>query len=426
MTRKDILRYILWEWIEPIGSALGIALIVMHFIVALYVIPTGSMQPTLRGAGDYGVGDKVIVNKFIYRFQPPQRWDVFVFLYPYKYINCGHCELELERNFPSDAPEVAPAELRCPNPACRDKSRSFDFEEKEFIKRCVALPGDEIGVRDGNIVLWDGQAFRPSLKTQDAQESVWIKAFDSRDHSSMEIPSLFWKGAGSSIAKWQAGSVPVLSAGGETLLFHNTKVLEGRGDKSKPAPESAPLTGDVAIDLEISQWPSSGELELEISRNLRAHQLTLNLAKKTWAVSYQAGEIAKGNWGDDLKHLRFARVDGQIQVLFNDQMQQWPIPAFDVEETCLTVFPKIRYEGSMPLALQRLKILRDIYYTDLGENYFAGSRRSYKLRSDEYFAIGDNPYWSADSRVWGPVPQEKLIGKALVVLLPLGRTKFIH
>ena len=397
----------------------------MHFVVALYVIPTGSMQPTLHGAGDYGVGDKVIVNKFVYRFQPPQRWDVFVFLYPYKYINCGHCGQELERNFPANIPEVAPAELRCPNPACFGKSRSFKFEEKEFIKRCVALPGDEIAVRDGNIVFWDGQAFHPPIKTQVAQEAMWIKAFDSQDNSAMAMPSLFWKSTGS-LERWQAGTAPVLLAGGETLLFHNSKALEGRGDKAKPAPESAPITGDVAIDLEVAHWPTSGELELEISRNVSSHQLTVDFSQKTWVVSYRSNEVAKGSWSSELKHLRFARVDGQLQMMLNDQLQQWPMPNFDVEEVSHSVFPKIRYQSSEPLVLNRLKILRDIYYTDLDENYLSGPRRSYKLRAGEYFAMGDNSYWSSDSRVWGPVPQEKLIGKALVVLLPLGRTKFIH
>jgi signal peptidase I len=426
LTRKDIFRYIFWEWIEPIGSALGIALLVMHFVVALYVIPTGSMQPTLHGAGDYGIGDKVIVNKFIYRFQPPQRWDVFVFLYPYKNVACSHCETTLIQTFPADIPEVVPTEVRCPNPACFEKSIKFDFVEKEYIKRCVGLPGDEIAVRDGNIVFWDGQAFHPSLKTREAQEALWIKAFDSQDPKYMEMPQVFWKDASQSIARWEPKSVPTLKAGGETLLFHNLKALMGRGDKAKPDPELAPPVGDIAIDLEASHWPKSGELELDISRNVSSHQLTIDFSKQTWTIGYRSVEVASGKWDPKTLHLRFGRVDGHLQMLMDDNWQRWPIPNDDVDDICHSIFPKVRYQSSESFSPDRLQVLRDIYYTDNGEKYLSGPRRSYKLRSGEFFAMGDNAYHSYDSRGWGPVPEEKLIGKALVVLFPLGRTKFIH
>lgn len=79
---------------------------VRPFVVEAFYIPSGSMIPTLE------IGDRVLVNKFIYRFQSPERGDVVVF------------------------------ESVEPN---QDGSRD------DLIKRVVAVEGDEIAVRDGEL-----------------------------------------------------------------------------------------------------------------------------------------------------------------------------------------------------------------------------------------------------------------------------------
>lgn len=90
------------EWAHSIIVALILTLIIRTFVIQAFKIPSGSMRPTLLE------GDKLFVNKYIYRFESPKPGDIIVFKYP-----------------------VDP--------------------KKDFIKRLVALGGDEVELRDGKI-----------------------------------------------------------------------------------------------------------------------------------------------------------------------------------------------------------------------------------------------------------------------------------
>ena len=49
----------------------------------------------------------------------------------------------------------------------------------------------------------------------------------------------------------------------------------------------------------------------------------------------------------------------------------------------------------------------------------SSERFSVSLKQDEYFVLGDNRRASSDSRVWGPLNSEFIIGRALLRLLPI-------
>jgi signal peptidase I len=92
------------EWVEPVVIALVLALIIRTFVVQAFKIPTGSMRPTLIE------GDRILVNKFIYKFKKPERGDIIVFLSP-------------------------------------------EDKKKDFIKRLVGLPGETVEISNGTILI---------------------------------------------------------------------------------------------------------------------------------------------------------------------------------------------------------------------------------------------------------------------------------
>ena len=61
------------ELVVIVALALGLALAIQAWIVKPYQIPSESMEPTLD------VGQRVLVNRFIYHFKDPETGDIVVF-----------------------------------------------------------------------------------------------------------------------------------------------------------------------------------------------------------------------------------------------------------------------------------------------------------------------------------------------------------
>ena len=150
-------RHSAWrENLESIVWAAALALAIRTFIVAPFKIPSGSMRPTLIE------GDRILVNKFLYRFRQPQRGDIIVFRYP-------------------------------------------EEPKRPFIKRLVAVGGDTVEIRDGQVIV-NGSPLNSSgifshnhyyNQGPNGQEGVAVQVPDGAlfvlgDNSASSHDSRFW------------------------------------------------------------------------------------------------------------------------------------------------------------------------------------------------------------------------------------------
>ncbi len=65
---------------------------------------------------------------------------------------------------------------------------------------------------------------------------------------------------------------------------------------------------------------------------------------------------------------------------------------------------------------QRMQLLNGAFGPGLSTR-----QATFVVPSHDYFAMGDNSYNSYDSRYWGPVPEENVVGRGLLVYWPFGR-----
>ena len=75
------------DWVLTIVGAVLIVLAVKSWVVNPYRIPSPSMEPTLHCARpepgcEASTSDRVLANRFIYRFRQPRRGEIVVFSTP--------------------------------------------------------------------------------------------------------------------------------------------------------------------------------------------------------------------------------------------------------------------------------------------------------------------------------------------------------
>ena len=134
------------DWIVTIAGAVAIVFAIKQWVVNPYRIPSSSMEPTLHCAGSQGcearLSDRVLANRFIYRFRSPHRGEIVVFKTP---------------------------------PAAQQRCGAGGT----FVKRLIGLPGETWSERNGYVYI-NGKKLNESYIKPDRR--------DNETHSPQLIP----------------------------------------------------------------------------------------------------------------------------------------------------------------------------------------------------------------------------------------------
>ncbi|HDQ40156.1 MAG TPA: signal peptidase I [Desulfonatronum sp.] len=159
MTRKKSLAKIFAEYAKALFLALFLALFIRSCVVQAFKIPSGSMLDTLL------IGDHLLVTKFAYDLKvpltdwalslsDPERGDIIVFLYG------------------QDAPALTTDPSRWLECSLSMLGEQDESCPKDFIKRVVGLPGDQVEVRDKRIYINEDMLDEPYVQFRDPHRQI--------------------------------------------------------------------------------------------------------------------------------------------------------------------------------------------------------------------------------------------------------------
>ena len=380
--------------------AIVIATIVHNYIIQPFVIPTGSLEKTLR------VGDFLLVSKFHYGARIPSTLVSFPMVHDTIPIIKSRSYLKKPQLPYLRIPgfqEIKNNDIVVFNwPA--DTVRKFFVKEKgvikptdkksNYVKRAVGIPGDSLEIRDGIVYLNGKENNLP-----DRARPLFTYLIKSNEGvSSSKLINLEVDGF---IRKF---IIKGLSTDTYAEISDYILNISNNGEN-----EYLIYTTDKGIPIKLVR-----ELRLDIRE-------IIDKEKELSLTHIDAIKIKNSNQFDTI-YRTIQETDNSNSIFFpnntrfnwnNDHFGPLYIPKagdkIDLNIKTLPLYKKIitDYEFNDLLVVEE-----DILINGVKEN-------EYVFKQDYYWMMGDNRYNSEDSRVWGFVPFDHVLGRPVFIWMSI-------
>jgi hypothetical protein len=399
-------------------------------------------------------GDRILVLKYLYLLNEPQRWDVVVFKSP-------------------DKPLGGDSDPDAPAPPGRT------WYTTNFIKRLVGRPGETLMVLDGDNYVREPNSpdapFKVQSKPNHVQNALWRIVCDGDF-----LPHLDRKPENRWTPPWrvESGSGWDVGTPGKPQRVYTFDALHGSGtiafDQSynnghaltdflayAQAESGRNNVSDVKLSFLYDRKAGDGPLRLRLAK--LDDTFTAELSRGGAKLYRKRGQpVNDADLGDVIasaEHVKplslspirveFSNVDYGVRLRVGDSEVLHASYEPDIPALMDAYYsgrrqpkPEIRIVATdQTSTLSHVSIWRDVYYTNdpNGAIRWARPDDPVHLGRDEYFVMGDNTVISADARYWptpihlpaedlnvkaGRVPARFMLGKAFFVYWPAGYRPF--
>ena len=388
---------------RSIGSlifAIVIATIVHNYFLQPFVIPTGSLEKTLR------VGDFLLVSKFHYGARVPSTvitlpmvHDTIPFIKTRSYLKSPQLPYIRIPGFQ----EIKNNDIVVFNwPA--DTVRRFFVKEKgvikprdkksNYVKRALGIPGDTIEIKDGIIFINGKKNILPDRAKP-------IFTYNIKSNKGVSSNKLLELGINGFVRKFIIKNLTQRSY--EEISSNILSISNTKDD------EYLVYTNDSGIPFGIIR-----------ENNLIINEL-IDTAREISLTYEDAFKVENSNLFDTIYRVTQSKGVSNLNFFPNNNNFKW-----NNDYLGPIYIPK--KGDKIDLSIDNLplykKIIKDYEFNNIeisdGRIIINSKEQdSYTFKQDYYWMMGDNRYNSEDSRVWGFVPFDHVLGKPVFIWMSI-------
>ena len=385
------------EWLGSIIFAVILATFVHTYLIQPYIVPTGSLEKSIL------IGDFLFVSKFHYGARAPQTAVSFPMVHDTivgtgirSYLNKPQIPYfrlpgfqKIKRNeivtfsWPADTVRKF---------FVREKGVKKPIDKKSnYVKRCVALPSDTLEIINGLIHINGKKSIMPYR----AKPIYTYSAYNSKGVSASSLIKL---GVSDIQRKFKIQEINQYKF--EQIRPYLLNVIDNSPEnfivitKSKGIPYEIRLNSRISMteikDTKTDLFLTNKEADLISKSNiLDSLKRTFNEIK-SYNTSYFPNDI-RFNWNEDnFGPIIIPKRNTTVELTKNN----------------LPIYKKIIRE------YEKNELTLDLNGTIRINNI---ETNSYTFKQDYYWMMGDNRYRSEDSRSWGFVPEDHIVGKPVFI-----------